>query len=78
MNKLVFIFILAAFASRAEETISITDACKKGLISCRFIGNPNSTHYLSPVIGTIQNLKNKTLSLKMENGRTLIANDSLY
>lgn len=78
MIRLAVLLVLISTTVYAEEIISVIDASKKGIISCTFKGNSNSTHYITPLTGSIKNLKNKTISIIVENGRTFIAEDSSY
>lgn len=78
MKTLTLVFLLLSISALADDIMSASDAAKKGLISVSFKGNSNSTHYTIPLIGTFTNLKNKEITIKVENGRTFIAKDSVY
>lgn len=78
MKTLTLFLMLTSISAIADDVISAFDAVKKGLISVSFKGNSNSTHYTTPLSGTFTNLKNKEITIKIENGRTFIAKDSSY
>jgi len=79
MAKLIVTFILIGPAFKpGNEHPDLNTAVKNKLISCTINGNPNSSHYLKPVIITIRNLKKFPVVVDIDNGLILKANDSSY
>ena len=84
IHKLIFakllltmLFIGPAFKPGNEHP-DLNTAAKNKLISFTINGNVNSSHYIKPVVINIQNLKNTSVLVRIDNGLELKANDSSY
>jgi hypothetical protein len=60
---------ISNYLNDKKSYLSIEEALKTGSIKYTAKGNSESTHYITPIIIHIENLKGKTLKIMIENGR---------
>jgi len=78
-NSLVFLLVLLlwAFAGHAQvRSLSNPEQLKGVTFSIR--GNPESTHYMRPLVLRAKNNSAKEVQVKIDNGLMLIAGDEAY
>jgi hypothetical protein len=74
---LSLLFFSPAFKSGNEHP-DLKTAVKNHLISYTLTGNIKSSHYQKPVLLTLQNLRKANVTIGIDNGMELRANDSSY
>jgi len=75
---ILFLAVLSIAATRkpsVEPTFDLNAALEKGYVDVAITGNPESSHYLKPVIIELQNLKSEPLTIRIPNGLQLHAPD---
>ncbi|MEO8146298.1 MAG: hypothetical protein ABI723_01610 [Bacteroidia bacterium] len=76
MQKLIIITFLFCYQSAKADTLSLSKAIKSNILKCSFEGNSNSTHYLNPLMVSLESKENKFHTIIIENGQQFISSDS--
>lgn len=74
---LLFLFgTILTFSEAIVPTIDLDKAIESNQIKMQVNGNPESTHYLKPVLLSLENTSKETLKIRIPAGLTFIAQDS--
>ena len=82
-RKILFIFLfinsLALLSLTPDkQNLTLENALQKGLISCTYKANPESPHYMRPLLLTVKNKQNQPLVFKVEAGQQFFPTDDNY
>ena len=78
-NTIILVLaVLSIAATRkpsVEPTFDLNDALEKGYVDVAITGNPESSHYLKPIIIELQNLRSEPITIRIPNGLQFHAPD---
>ncbi|RYD73640.1 MAG: hypothetical protein EOP53_19735 [Sphingobacteriales bacterium] len=79
LTPLLFAGCLGLMSLAPENTVlSLENAIKNGTVSCTYKANPQSTHYVRPLIVSIRNLKNTPVTIKIDAGQQFFPSSAEY
>lgn len=73
---IALVVVVIAGAAPKEETVSLKAAGSSGLVSFSGVKNPQSTHYLKPVMLSLKNKTARTLSVEIPVGYRFLPADT--
>jgi hypothetical protein len=73
---LLLMCVIATAKSAINTKQNLQEAIKNNIVKCRILGNSESTHYLEPIIASLNNVTNETITLQINNGDLFIPTDS--
>ncbi|MGZ5243157.1 MAG: hypothetical protein ACXWDO_01920 [Bacteroidia bacterium] len=82
-SKILFCFLLTFACSLLSltpdnKTLTLENAIKNGSISCTYIANSKSPHYVKPLLLTVKNRKHTPTVFKIEPGQQFFPQDESY
>ena len=61
-----------------DTTLTLTDAISKNMVQCSITGNPNSTHYIRPIVANVKNTQSTPVIITLQAGEMFEPDDPGY
>lgn len=75
---LLFMGTISTSLVSEPDVLNFQEAVQKGLIRCSFKNNPESPHYMRPILFEATNLKDQPITIKVDAGQQFFPQDDKY